>query len=229
MFVTGFAAVALNSDSNAPKHAKVLSKPIHLRELVHEVQKMPAQKFKNNGLCKSGASRSSSPVMPTRANRAYRRAYVSAAPIRRGEAVSLTGHTGPIRGDPFSRRMREHGGEIDKPGGSGIALPNFKRRKRCQQLMMAGTFHQGESNSDKSPSDRPWTIKRTHANRRFPCKARSGARSVSTAGPGRHIDDPRAAALANMFERKGIEAASVGGLNLFDKLTALSPSSLADA
>jgi len=52
---------------------------------------------------------------------------------------------------------------------------------------------------------------------------------VSTAGPGRHIDDPRAAALANMFERKGIEAASVGGLNLFDKLTALSPSSLADA
>jgi two-component system cell cycle response regulator CpdR len=42
MFITGFAAVALNSDSAAPKHAKVLSKPIHLRELVNEVQKMLA-------------------------------------------------------------------------------------------------------------------------------------------------------------------------------------------
>ena len=42
MFITGFAAVALNADSNAPKHAKVLSKPVHLRELVNEVQKMLA-------------------------------------------------------------------------------------------------------------------------------------------------------------------------------------------
>ena len=42
MFITGFAAVALNPDSSAPKHAKVLSKPIHLRELVTEVQKMLA-------------------------------------------------------------------------------------------------------------------------------------------------------------------------------------------
>ena len=42
MFITGFAAVALNPDSAAPKHAKVLSKPIHLRELVNEVQKMLA-------------------------------------------------------------------------------------------------------------------------------------------------------------------------------------------
>src|SRR5688500_18878028 len=40
MFITGFAAVALNADSAAPKHAKVLSKPIHLRDLVNEVQKM---------------------------------------------------------------------------------------------------------------------------------------------------------------------------------------------
>lgn len=40
MFITGFAAVALNPDSAAPKHAKVLSKPFHLRELVNEVQKM---------------------------------------------------------------------------------------------------------------------------------------------------------------------------------------------
>ena len=42
MFITGFAAVALNPDSSAPKHAKVLSKPVHLRELVHEVQKLLA-------------------------------------------------------------------------------------------------------------------------------------------------------------------------------------------
>ena len=42
MFITGFAAVALNSDSAAPKNAKVLSKPVHLRELGNEVQKMLA-------------------------------------------------------------------------------------------------------------------------------------------------------------------------------------------
>ena len=42
MFITGFAAVALNPDSSAPKQAKVLSKPIHLRDLVNEVQKMLA-------------------------------------------------------------------------------------------------------------------------------------------------------------------------------------------
>jgi two-component system cell cycle response regulator CpdR len=42
MFITGFAAVALNPDSSTPKHAKVLSKPIHLRELVTEVQKLLA-------------------------------------------------------------------------------------------------------------------------------------------------------------------------------------------
>jgi two-component system cell cycle response regulator CpdR len=42
MFITGFAAVALNPDSSAPKHAKVLSKPFHLRELVNEVQKVLA-------------------------------------------------------------------------------------------------------------------------------------------------------------------------------------------
>ena len=40
MFITGFAAVALNPDSNAPKDAKVLSKPFHLRELVDEVEKL---------------------------------------------------------------------------------------------------------------------------------------------------------------------------------------------
>src|ERR1700686_987652 len=42
MFITGFAAVALNSDSAAPKNAKVLSKPVHLRELFSEVNKMLA-------------------------------------------------------------------------------------------------------------------------------------------------------------------------------------------
>ena len=42
MFITGFAAVALNSDTKAPKNAKVLSKPVHLRELVSEVNKMLA-------------------------------------------------------------------------------------------------------------------------------------------------------------------------------------------
>jgi two-component system cell cycle response regulator CpdR len=42
MFITGFAAVALNPDSNAPKDAKVLSKPFHLKDLVNEVQKLLA-------------------------------------------------------------------------------------------------------------------------------------------------------------------------------------------
>ncbi|GGE38604.1 response regulator [Agaricicola taiwanensis] len=40
MFITGFAAVALNPDSQAPKDAKILSKPFHLKDLVNEVQKM---------------------------------------------------------------------------------------------------------------------------------------------------------------------------------------------
>lgn len=40
MFITGFAAVALNADSKAPKDAKVLSKPFHLRDLVNEVNKL---------------------------------------------------------------------------------------------------------------------------------------------------------------------------------------------
>ncbi len=40
MFITGFAAVALNPDAKAPRDAKVLSKPFHLRDLVNEVEKM---------------------------------------------------------------------------------------------------------------------------------------------------------------------------------------------
>lgn len=42
MFITGFAAVALNPDSQAPKDARVLSKPFHLRELVTEVERLLA-------------------------------------------------------------------------------------------------------------------------------------------------------------------------------------------
>lgn len=40
MFITGFAAVALNAGSAAPKDAKVLSKPFHLRDLVDEVARV---------------------------------------------------------------------------------------------------------------------------------------------------------------------------------------------
>jgi len=40
MFITGFAAVALNPANQAPTDAKVLSKPFHLRDLVAEVDRM---------------------------------------------------------------------------------------------------------------------------------------------------------------------------------------------
>ncbi len=40
MFITGFAAVALNPDSRAPRDARILSKPFHLRQLVDEVEKI---------------------------------------------------------------------------------------------------------------------------------------------------------------------------------------------
>ena len=42
MFITGFAAVALSAGTQAPQGAKVLSKPIHLREIVTEVEKLIA-------------------------------------------------------------------------------------------------------------------------------------------------------------------------------------------
>jgi two-component system cell cycle response regulator CpdR len=42
MFITGFAAVALNAEADAPHDAKVLSKPFHLRELVAEVERLMA-------------------------------------------------------------------------------------------------------------------------------------------------------------------------------------------
>ncbi|NHK26692.1 response regulator [Parvularcula flava] len=42
MFITGFAAVALNPANKAPEDAKVLSKPFHLKDLVNEVDRMIA-------------------------------------------------------------------------------------------------------------------------------------------------------------------------------------------
>ena len=42
MFITGFAAVALNPDGQAPKDAKVLSKPFHLKDLVGEIERLLA-------------------------------------------------------------------------------------------------------------------------------------------------------------------------------------------
>ena len=42
MFITGFAAVALTAGERAPAGAKVLSKPVHLREIVQEVERMMA-------------------------------------------------------------------------------------------------------------------------------------------------------------------------------------------
>lgn len=42
MFITGFAAVVLNNDCAAPKDARVLSKPFHLKDLVREVERLLA-------------------------------------------------------------------------------------------------------------------------------------------------------------------------------------------
>ena len=42
MFITGFAAVALAAGDRAPPGARVLSKPVHLREIVSEVERMMA-------------------------------------------------------------------------------------------------------------------------------------------------------------------------------------------
>lgn len=40
MFITGFAAVTLNTENSAPTDAKVLSKPFHLKDLVNEVDRL---------------------------------------------------------------------------------------------------------------------------------------------------------------------------------------------
>ncbi len=42
MFITGFAAVTLNTDSKVVKDARVLSKPFHLMDLVREVDRLLA-------------------------------------------------------------------------------------------------------------------------------------------------------------------------------------------
>jgi two-component system, cell cycle response regulator CpdR len=42
MFITGFAAVTLNTDMQAPQDARVLSKPFHLKDLVREVDQLLA-------------------------------------------------------------------------------------------------------------------------------------------------------------------------------------------
>ncbi len=42
MFITGFAAVILNNEQSAPKEARVLSKPFHLKDLVREVERLLA-------------------------------------------------------------------------------------------------------------------------------------------------------------------------------------------
>ncbi|MCP5433576.1 MAG: response regulator [Alphaproteobacteria bacterium] len=42
IFITGFAAVALNRRNGAPKEARVLSKAVHLRQIVEEVERMIA-------------------------------------------------------------------------------------------------------------------------------------------------------------------------------------------
>jgi two-component system, cell cycle response regulator CpdR len=42
MFITGFAAVTLNTDAAAVKDARVLSKPFHLKDLVREIDRLLA-------------------------------------------------------------------------------------------------------------------------------------------------------------------------------------------
>ncbi len=40
MFITGFAAVTLNTGTMAVKDAQVLSKPFHLKDLVREIDRL---------------------------------------------------------------------------------------------------------------------------------------------------------------------------------------------
>lgn len=42
MFITGFAAIAMNRQNSMPEHSRMLSKPFHLRELVDHVNEMLA-------------------------------------------------------------------------------------------------------------------------------------------------------------------------------------------
>jgi len=43
MFITGFAAVALQDDRLAPHRPRVLAKPFHLRHLIAEIEALLAQ------------------------------------------------------------------------------------------------------------------------------------------------------------------------------------------
>ena len=43
MFITGFAAVAMQDDRLAPHRPRVLSKPFHLRHLIAEIEALLAQ------------------------------------------------------------------------------------------------------------------------------------------------------------------------------------------
>ena len=43
MFITGFAAVALQDDRMAPRRPRVLAKPFHLRHLISEIEALLAQ------------------------------------------------------------------------------------------------------------------------------------------------------------------------------------------
>jgi two-component system cell cycle response regulator CpdR len=45
MFITGFAAVALNPNAQAPMDAELLSKPFHLRDLVHAVDALLSEEI----------------------------------------------------------------------------------------------------------------------------------------------------------------------------------------
>ena len=42
MFITGFAAVAMDRSAERPKNSKLLQKPFHLRDLVDEVERILA-------------------------------------------------------------------------------------------------------------------------------------------------------------------------------------------
>ena len=43
MFITGFAAVAMQDDSLGPNRPKVLAKPFHLRHLIDEIENLLSQ------------------------------------------------------------------------------------------------------------------------------------------------------------------------------------------
>src|SRR5262249_31214692 len=91
MFITGFAAVALNPDSNAPKQAKVLSKPIHLRKLASEAQQMlPASRLLPARPPRFGADRS----IPFRARSSAEEHYLDMVGVTGSIPVAPTIYSG---------------------------------------------------------------------------------------------------------------------------------------